>query len=136
MAARVLRPASVRSVRRGSGYPETTVIIDTSQVPQEGQVVAEGTFTFRVDDDLKAAFAEVAANQERTAAQLLRVLMKDAVHRDRELREHDRWFRGEIEQALEEADDAATPRLTHESVRSSWQQQRAAIEHQASGRPA
>jgi predicted transcriptional regulator len=99
-------------------------------------MVAESTFTFRVDDELKAAFAEVAAGQERTAAQLLRVLMKDAVHRDRELREHDRWFRGEIEHALSEADDESTPRRAHESVRSSWQQQRAAIERQATGRPA
>jgi predicted transcriptional regulator len=98
--------------------------------------VADGTFTFRVDDELKAAFAEVAANQERTAAQLLRVLMKDAVHRDRELREHDRWFRGEIDQALGEADDPGTRRLAHETVHSSWQQQRAAIERQATGRPA
>jgi antitoxin component of RelBE/YafQ-DinJ toxin-antitoxin module len=98
--------------------------------------VAESTFTFRVDEELKAAFAEVAASQERTAAQLLRVLMKDAVHRDRELREHDRWFRGEIERAVSEADDPVTPRLAHESVRSSWQQQRAAIERQATGRPA
>jgi predicted transcriptional regulator len=98
--------------------------------------VAESTFTFRVDDALKAAFAEVAANQERTAAQLLRVLMKDAVHRDRELREHDRWFRGEIDLALSEADDPATTRLAHESVRSSWQQQRATLERRAPGRPA
>ncbi len=98
--------------------------------------MAESTFTFRVDDELKAAFAEVAASQERTAAQLLRVLMKDAVHRDRELREHDRWFRDEIEHALREADDPAVPRLAHESVRSSWQQQRAAIERQETGRSA
>ena len=98
--------------------------------------MAESTFTFRVDEELKAAFAEVAASQERSAAQLLRVLMKDAVHRDRELREHDRWFRGEIEHAVTEADDPATARLAHESVRSSWQQQRAAIERQATGRPA
>ncbi len=98
--------------------------------------MAEGTFTFRVDDQLKADFAEVAANQERTAAQLLRVLMKDAVHRDRELREHDRWFRGEVEHALAEADDPATSRLSHESVHSSWQRQRAVIEQQAAGRPA
>lgn len=62
--------------------------------------------------------------------------MKDAVHRDRELREHDRWFRGEVEQAITEADNAATPRIAHESVRSSWQQQRAVIEQQATGRPA
>lgn len=98
--------------------------------------MAESTFTFRVDDELKAAFAEVAATQERTAAQLLRVLMKDAVHRDRELREHDRWFRGEITEALSEADDPATERLTDESVRSSWQQQRAAMEGRATGRSA
>ncbi len=98
--------------------------------------MAESTFTFRVDDELKAAFAEVAANQERTAAQLLRVLMKDAVHRDRELREHDRWFRGEVEHALGEADDPSTPRLAHDAVRSSWQQQRAALEGRATGRPA
>lgn len=98
--------------------------------------MAESTFTFRVDEELKAAFAEVAANQERTAAQLLRVLMKDAVQHDRELREHDRWFRGEIEHAATEADDPATARLAHESVRSSWQQQRAAIERRATGRPA
>ncbi|MFO7959366.1 MAG: hypothetical protein R6U94_00260 [Nitriliruptoraceae bacterium] len=98
--------------------------------------MAESTFTFRVDEELKAAFAEVAANQERTAAQLLRVLMKDAVHRDRELREHDRWFRGEVEHAVAEADDPATARLAHESVRSSWQQQRAAIERRTTGRPA
>jgi predicted transcriptional regulator len=95
--------------------------------------VAESTFTFRVDDELKAAFAEVAASQERTAAQLLRVLMKDAVYRDRELREHDQWFRGEVDRALGEADDPTTPRLAHEAVRSSWQQQRAAIERQATG---
>ncbi len=98
--------------------------------------MAESTFTFRVDGELKAAFAEVAAGQERTAAQLLRVLMKDAAHRDRELREHDRWFRREVELALTEADDAATARLAHESVRSNWQQQRAAIERQTTGRPA
>ena len=98
--------------------------------------MAESTFKFRVDDELKAAFAEVAASQERTAAQLLRVLMKDAVHRDRELKEHDRWFRGEIEHALSEADDHGTRRLAHEAVHSSWQQQRTAIEQQATGRPA
>lgn len=98
--------------------------------------MSESTFTFRIDDELKAALAEVAATQERTAAQLLRVLMKDAVHRDRELREHDRWFRGEISHAVSEADDPTTPRLAHESVRSSWQQQRAALEGRATGRTA
>lgn len=98
--------------------------------------MAENTFTFHVDEELKAAFAEVASNQQRTAAQLLGVSMKDSVHRDREFSEHDRWLRAEIEHALSEAGDPVTPRLAHESVRSSWQQQRSAIERQATGRSA
>jgi hypothetical protein len=60
----------------------------------------ESTFTFRVDDELEAAFAEVAATQELAAAPLLRVLMTDAAHRDRGSEGHDRWFRGEITHAL------------------------------------
>ena len=39
------------------------------------------TFTFRLDDGLKAAFAETARAEDRTAAQLLRVLMREAVGR-------------------------------------------------------
>jgi predicted transcriptional regulator len=62
--------------------------------------MADTTFTFRVDEELKAAFSEVAAAQERTAAQLLRVLMREAVQRWHETQEHDAWFRGEVEQAL------------------------------------
>lgn len=38
--------------------------------------MADSTFTFRVDDEVEAAFAEVAAAQGRTAAQLSRVLMR------------------------------------------------------------
>ncbi len=67
--------------------------------------MADSTFTFRVDDELKAAFAQVAAAQERTAAQLLRVLMRDAVQRWHETQEHDAWSRGEVEQAVREAAD-------------------------------
>lgn len=41
--------------------------------------MADNTFTFRVDQALKAAFSEVAAAQEHTAAQLLRLLMRDEI---------------------------------------------------------
>jgi predicted transcriptional regulator len=58
--------------------------------------MADSTFTFRVDEELKAAFAEIAAAQEHTAAQLLRVLMRDAVQRWHESQEHDTWFRSEV----------------------------------------
>jgi predicted transcriptional regulator len=98
--------------------------------------VADSTFTFRVDEELKAAFSHVAAAQERTAAQLLRVLMRDAVRRWDESQEHDAWFRGAVEEGLREARDAAVERIPHDRVVSSWQQQRTEMERQAAGRTA
>jgi predicted transcriptional regulator len=98
--------------------------------------MAESTFTFRVDAELKSAFAEVAASQERTAAQLLRVLMRDIVLRRHDEQEHDAWLRGEVEQALGEAADPAVERLPHDQVVSSWRQQRAELERRAAGRTA
>jgi predicted transcriptional regulator len=96
--------------------------------------MADSTFTFRVDEELKAAFAEIAAAQEHTAAQLLRVLMRDAVQRWRESQEHDTWFRNEVEQGVREADDPAVDRVPHDMVLSSWRQQRAELERRAAGR--
>ena len=46
------------------------------------------TFTFRLDDRLKTDFAEVARAQDRTTAQLLRVLMRAEVNRQREAADH------------------------------------------------
>jgi predicted transcriptional regulator len=97
--------------------------------------VAETTFTFRLDDDLKQEFARLAADQERTAAQLLRVLMREAVQRDADERAHDRWFRAEVQRALAEADDDAVRRPGHDEVRATWSEQRIALEeHEATYR--
>lgn len=89
--------------------------------------MAETTFTFRVDEDLKAAFAETAKAQERTSAQLLRVLMRETVDRAREKREYDEWFLQEVDAALAEADDPNTEWVSHEDVRADWQKQRAEL---------
>ena len=94
------------------------------------------TFTFRVDHDLKAAFAETAKAEDRTVAQLLRVLMRGAVRRRQEAGEHDAWFRGEVEQGMREADDPDVRRIPHEYVRSNWRQQRAELVKRASGKTA
>ncbi len=98
--------------------------------------MSQGTFTFRVDDDLKSAFAEAAKAEDRTSAQLLRVLMREAVRRQQDAQEHDAWFRGEVEQAMREADDRAVRRSPHEDVRSSWRQQRAELAERAGGKKA
>lgn len=93
----------------------------------------QSTFTFRLDEDLKTAFREVAEEQEHTSAQLLRVLMRDAVDRWRTAQEHDAWVRREVERALTEA-DSDTSRVTHDQVRSDWRRQRAELEQRAAGR--
>jgi predicted transcriptional regulator len=95
--------------------------------------MADSTFTFRVDDGLKAAFAEAASAQERTAAQLMRVLMREVVDRHENERTHDAWFRAEVERAVGEADETTVERVPHEEVRTRWQQQRAELERRAAG---
>ncbi len=85
----------------------------------------ETTFTFRVDEALKKTFAETAKAQDRTAAQLLRVLMRDAVERGQAAREHDAWFRAEVEKGLQEADDPNTKWIPHEEVMASRRHWRA-----------
>ncbi|MGH6912850.1 MAG: CopG family ribbon-helix-helix protein [Geminicoccales bacterium] len=98
--------------------------------------MAETTFTFRVDEELKSAFSEVAKGQDRTAAQLLRVIMRDAVRQQRERQEYDAWFRSEVEKGLHEADDPSIPRYSDAEVRSNWRQQRAELMARARGKKA
>lgn len=100
----------------------------------EGVTMADSTFTLRVDEDLKQAFAAVAESEERTAAQLLRLLMRRTVDQHDEAASHDTWFRSEVQQALASADDPDVDRYAHDEVRSSWLEQRAELERRASGR--
>ena len=85
----------------------------------------DATFTFRLDDRLKTDFAEVAKSQDRTTAQLLRVLMRAEVNRQREMAEHDAWFRAEVKRSLREADDPNVARVPHEEVRTMLRRERA-----------
>ena len=56
----------------------------------------ETTFTFRVDDSLRAAFADAARQKDRTAAQLLRDFMRNYVAGTQEDAEYDAWFRRKV----------------------------------------
>ncbi|MFY0992475.1 CopG family ribbon-helix-helix protein [Halomonas sp. C05BenzN] len=65
--------------------------------------MAETTFTFRVDDALKAEFAQVAKAKDRTGAQLLRDFMRDFVREQQEAAAHDAWFRREVQAGIDAA---------------------------------
>lgn len=63
----------------------------------------ESTFTFRVDEELKAAFGEAAKAHDQTGAQLLRGFMRDFVKRQQAEIEYDAWFRRQVEEGLASA---------------------------------
>lgn len=64
--------------------------------------MTEATFTFRVDASLKQEFADLARQQDRTAAQLLRGFMREYVVRQTEAAEHDKWFRSQVQAGQED----------------------------------
>lgn len=65
--------------------------------------MSETTFTFRVEEDLKAAFGEAARAHDQTGAQLLRGFMRDYVKRQQEQAEYDAWFRQQVQIGLDSA---------------------------------
>ena len=65
--------------------------------------MSEATFTFRVDDALKAEFSQAAKAMDRTGAQLLRDFMRDFVRQQQEAAEHDVWFRRQVQEGLDSA---------------------------------
>lgn len=64
--------------------------------------MTESTFTFRVEDSLKQEFTDLARQEDRTAAQLLRGFMREYVARQTQAAEHDKWFRAQVQAGLED----------------------------------
>lgn len=59
----------------------------------------ETTFTFRVDEALKEAFARTARNNDQTAAQVLRAAMRDYVTRNTREQSYESWLEEKISRA-------------------------------------
>ena len=75
----------------------------------------ESTFTIRVDDQLKDAFAEAAHTNDRTGAQLIRNFMREYVQASREKAEYEEWFKAKVETGLLEL--AAGRVISHGEVK-------------------
>ncbi|MPT47886.1 MAG: hypothetical protein E2598_05600 [Sphingobium sp.] len=65
--------------------------------------MTEATFTFRVDEQLKSAFATAAKSKDRTGAQLLRDFMREYVQRQQQMEDHDIWFRQQVQRGVDAA---------------------------------
>lgn len=60
----------------------------------------ETTFTFRVEEELKAAFTAAAKAHDRTGAQLLREFMRDYLRAQEEAAGYAAWFRRKVEAGI------------------------------------
>ena len=88
--------------------------------------MADASFTFRVDETLKAEFADVARERDRTAAQLIRDFMRSVVDRRPVADDYDLWFHGRV--AAGRASVAAGRVIPHEVVEAEFAHRRAELE--------
>ena len=72
----------------------------------------EAVFTLKLESDLRDAFLAEAESAHRPASQLVREFMRDFIQKQREAREHDQWFRAQVQEAL----DDPQPGIPHETV--------------------
>ncbi len=72
----------------------------------------EAEFTVKLEAELRDAFAAEAEAAHQSGPHLVREFMREFVQRRREEREHDAWFRAEVQRAL----DDPRPGTPHESV--------------------
>jgi predicted transcriptional regulator len=62
--------------------------------------MSESTFTFRVDEDLKAAFTAAAKGNDRSAAQILRETMREYIAAEAlPTPEYVEWLRAKVEKS-------------------------------------
>jgi predicted transcriptional regulator len=93
--------------------------------------MGEATFTFRVDEALKAEFAQAAKESDRTGAQLLRDFMREYVRKREEDAAYDAWFIAEVEKGIADAD--AGRLIPHEEVKAESAAWRAEMLRKISG---
>lgn len=98
--------------------------------------MTDSTFTFRVDEELKDAFTRIAEDGERSAAQLLRLLMRQTVDDARATDDHHAWFRDAVSVGLAEADNARTELIDDDEVAARWTRRREQLTRSAAGRTA
>lgn len=72
----------------------------------------DAVFTVKVELELRDAFVAEAAATDRPASQLVREFMREYIERRRQEREHDAWFRQQVQEAL----DDSRPGIPHDEV--------------------
>jgi predicted transcriptional regulator len=72
----------------------------------------EAVFTVKLETELRDAFLAEAESVHQSASHLVREFMRDFVRAQQQAREHDAWFRAEVQKALNDP----RPAIPHEQV--------------------
>jgi predicted transcriptional regulator len=92
----------------------------------KAEAMTESTFTFRVDEDLKAAFTAAAKGNDRSAAQILRETMREYIAAEAPpTPEYVEWLRGKVEKSR--AQIAAGEYYTNEEMEERMAEKRAKL---------
>lgn len=94
----------------------------------------EAMFTLKLEPELREQFMAEAAAADRPASQIIREFMRDFVRQQRAAREHDDWFRAEVERGMREADDPSVKRIPQEEISAKWRRHRAELVKRAGER--
>ena len=81
----------------------------------------EAVFTLKLETELRDAFVAEAAAIDQPASQLVREFMREFIRSRKEEREHDAWFRREVEKALKDK----SPGIPDEEVEKHFAKRRA-----------
>ena len=94
--------------------------------------MTQSTVIVKVDEELKAAFADAARSADRTSSQVLRDFMRDYVRDQAAVAEYDEWFRSKVAEGL--ADARAGRVIPNQDVEARFKKRRAsALEKSAAG---
>lgn len=70
--------------------------------------MAEATFIFKVEEELKNAFSNAVRAQDQAEADVLREFMRAYVEQRHDAAGYDAWFRRKVQKAIERADAGDT----------------------------
>ncbi|MDL2216773.1 hypothetical protein LJB81_03450 [Desulfovibrio sp. OttesenSCG-928-M14] len=67
--------------------------------------MTQATYTFRVDENLKATFANIAQANDRSGAQLLRDFMRQYVQEHADAMSYEQWFQAKVAEGMKAVDE-------------------------------
>ncbi len=75
-------------------------------------MLKQAVFTMKLEPNLRDEFMAAAEETHRPASQLVRDFMRNFVQQQHQLREHDAWFRDQVQTSIDDKSQS----ISHEEV--------------------